>query len=179
MKFLLKLKHWQLFGMTWGMPLLINIFTFSNPALIIQTFPLMMVFFVVGTFGWIWAISTHLNAKLPAGVSLNATRFKMLFVIPLLYLVATMAWVGLSFWGDSNEQQNVNPGTLAAILIPLHLLSMVIIFWGVRFAAKTMRSVELGRMARFGDYVGEFFLIWFSIIGYWVLQPRLNELMKG
>ena len=63
-------------------------------------------------------------------------------------------------------------------IVVLHLSSMVFIIMGLRFAAKTMKSVELGRTAKFGDYVGEFFLIWFSIIGYWVLQPRLNRLIE-
>jgi hypothetical protein len=31
-------------------------------------------------------------------------------------------------------------------------------------------------LAKFSDYSGEFFLIWFSPIGYWILQPRLNKL---
>lgn len=178
MKFLLKLKHWQLFGLTWGLPILLNIFTFSNPTLMIQAFPILMVVFAVGTFGWIWAISTNLNSKLPDGVTLNSRRFQFLFAIPVIYLIAIMAWMGLSFTGGMNEQENMNPGAIAAIIVPLHLLSMVIIFWGVRFAAKTMKSVELGRMAKFGDYAGEFFLIWFSIIGYWILQPRLNKLIE-
>ena len=137
--------------------MLLNILTFSNPARMLQTFPIMMIFFVIGTFGWIWAIATGLHAKLPEGVTLNPRRFKFLFVIPFVYMIATMAWVGMLFWGGTNEQDNMNPGTIAAIMIPLHLLSMVIIFWGVRFAAKTMRSVELGRMAHFSDYVAEFF----------------------
>jgi len=85
--------------------------------------------------------------------------------------------MGYSFTiGESME--SVNPTAIAGVIVPLHLLSMFIIFWGVRFAAKTLKSVELGRMAKFGDYAGDFFLIWFSIIGYWILQPRLNELMK-
>ncbi len=85
--------------------------------------------------------------------------------------------MGLSFT-RSELMEGVNPAAIAGIIVPLHLFSMFIIFWGIRFAAKTLKSVELGRMAKFGDYAGEFFLIWFSIIGYWVLQPRLNEFVK-
>jgi len=138
----------------------------------------MMIFFTIGTFGWIWAISTTLNSKLPDGVTLNSNRFRILFMIPIIYIVAILIWMGQAFSGGSSELENANPSAIAAIIIPLHLLSMVIIFWGVRFAAKTMKSVELGRMAKFGDYAGEFFLIWFSVIGYWILQPRLNKLIE-
>ena len=137
-----------------------------------------MVFFAIGTFGWIWAISTSLNSKLPGGVSLNSKRFQILFLIPILYLAAILIWTSFAFSRGMTEQENTNPGTIAAIIVPFHLLSMGIIIWGIRFAAKTLKSVELGRMAKFGDYVGEFFLIWFSIIGYWILQPRLNKLVE-
>ncbi|MEQ9229824.1 MAG: hypothetical protein RIF46_04020, partial [Cyclobacteriaceae bacterium] len=178
MKLLLKLKHWQLFSLTWGAAILMNIFTVSDPTMMIKLFPVMMVLFTFGTFGWIWAISTSLNSKLPEGVTLNSTRFRILFMIPIIYILAILIWMGQAFSGGSNELDNANPGAIAAIVIPLHLLSMVIIFWGVRFAAKTMKSVELGRMAKFGDYAGEFFLIWFSVIGYWILQPRLNKLIE-
>lgn len=174
MKFLLKLKHWQLFGLTWGPLIFLNIVTFSNPLPVGQAFPILMVLFAFGTLGWIWAISTSLNSKLPDGTKLNSRRFQFLFAIPVIYVIyfiATMAWTELLV-GDG-ERVPV-PG----IIVPLHLLSMVIIFWGMGFAAKTMKSVELGRMAKFGDYAGEFFLIWFSMIGYWILQPRLNKLIK-
>ena len=178
MKILLELKHWQLFGLTWGAAILMNIFTFSDPTMMLKFFPIMMVLFTIGTFGWIWAISTSLNSKLPEGVTLNSNRFRVIFMIPIIYIIAILVWMGQAFTGGSNELGNANPGTIAVIIVPLHLLSMVIIIWGIRFAAKMMKSVELGRMAKFGDYVGEFFLIWFSIIGYWILQPRLNKLIE-
>ncbi|MFD2245959.1 hypothetical protein [Pontibacter ruber] len=75
--------------------------------------------------------------------------------------------------GISDSTSMVSFGT---VILVFHLLSMIFIFMGMRFAAKTMKSVELGREAKFSDYAGEFFLMWFSIIGYWVLQPRLNRL---
>lgn len=74
MKILLQLKHWQLFLLTWGLPILMNFFTFSNPGLIIKLFPIMMLVFTVGIFGWVWAIATQLQAKLPTDVKLNVSR---------------------------------------------------------------------------------------------------------
>ena len=40
MKFLLRLKHWQLFLITWGGPILLNLISFSNPAAIGKGIPL-------------------------------------------------------------------------------------------------------------------------------------------
>jgi hypothetical protein len=174
MKFLLNLKHWQLFLITWGIPILVNILTLSNPELLFLIFPIMMPFFILGTLGWIWAIATELNQKLPSSANLNVGRFKIYFSIPLIYLLGIVLYMAFSTSDSGNSTNMIASGI---VIVLFHLLSMVCIFMGLRFAAKTMKTVELGREAKFDDYVGEFFLIWFSIIGYWVLQPRLNKIM--
>jgi hypothetical protein len=155
-----------------------NFFTFSNPGLMIRFFPVMMLVFTVGIFGWVWAIATQLQPKLPTDVKLNVGRFKVLFFIPIVYILGVTIWMGYNFYGGQSGRVG-SMGGIIGLIIFLHLFSMVCIFLGIRFAAKTMRSVELGRMARFGDYIGEFFLIWFSPVGVWILQPRLNKLMEG
>ena len=175
MKFLLKLKHWQLFLLTWGLPMLANVFTFSHPELMFQMFPIIMVLFTFGTLGWVWAIATELNQKLPSDLKLKSERFKIYFSIPILYILGISIYMTL-LRNSSGNSSNMAATEIAIVI--LHLLSMVCIFMGLRFAAKTMKTVELGRTANFGDYAGEFFLIWFSIIGYWVLQPRLNKLAE-
>lgn len=178
MRFLLRLKHWQLFLLTWGLPIIMNIFTMNNPGMMVKSFPLMMLFFMVGIFGWIWAIATELHEKLPTGVSLNVNGFKVFFSIPIIYMLAIIVIMAYQFNAGSTGE-NSSEGLIVGLVVILHLGSMVCIFLGLRFAAKTMKSVELGRMAKFGDYAGEFFLIWFSIIGFWIIQPRLNKLTEA
>jgi len=178
MRFLLRLKHWQLFLITWGIPIAINIYSFSDPMFMVKLFPVMMIVFIIGIFGWIWAISTVLHKKLPAEVNLNVRQFKILFSIPIMYTLAITFWMGYQFYFGSTRETS-NMGLVIGIVAFFHLVSMVCILLGLRFAAKTMRSVELGRSARFSEYAGEFFLIWFSPIGFWILQPRLNKLVRG
>jgi hypothetical protein len=176
MRILLRLKHWELFLLTWGTPIVLNFFTLSNPELSIKLFPVMMIVFTIGIFGWVWAIATELQAKLPADVKLNVGQFKIFFLIPIVYILGLAIWMGYTFYGEPSGQGDNMEGAIGLIIF-LHLFSMVCIFLGLRFAAKTLKSVELGRMAKFGDYAGEFFLIWFSPIGVWILQPRLNKLI--
>jgi hypothetical protein len=177
MRFLLKLKHWQLFLITWGIPIAINIFTFSRPALMVKLFPLMMLVFTVGIFGWIWAISTQLHKKLPMTVNLNIRSFKVIFSVPIVYMLALTVWMAYQFYFRfPNGSSNV--GAIILVVGFVHFVSMVCILVGLRFAAQTLRSVELGRLAKFSEYSTEFFLIWFSPIGFWILQPRLNKLMN-
>jgi len=178
MKFLLRLKHWQLFLLTWGFPILLNFFTFSSPELIFKLFPVMLLIFMIGIFGWVWAIATQLHEKLPVNVRLNVGSFKIFFLIPITYSLAITGWMSYIFYaGPSGESGSIAP--IMAVVVFLHLLSMVCIFLGLRFAAQTLKSVELGRLAHFGDYAGDFFLIWFSPVGIWTIQPRLNKLMDN
>jgi hypothetical protein len=177
MRFLLKLKHWQLFLITWGIPIAINIYTFTNHALIVKLFPVMMALFVIGIFGWIWAISTQLHKKLPHEANLNIRGFKLIFSVPIFYTVALTCWMVYQFYFRFPEGSE-NVGSIIGIVVFVHFVSMICILLGLRFAAQTMRSVELGRLAKFSDYAIEFFLIWFSPIGFWILQPRLNRLAK-
>jgi hypothetical protein len=46
----------------------------------------------------------------------------------------------------------------------------------VLFAAKTLKTIELGRLAKINEYAVEAFLIWMVPLGVWFIQPRLNEL---
>ena len=176
MRFLLRLKHWQLFVITWGIPIAINIVTFSDPVLMVKLFPVMMLVFIIGIFGWIWAISTQLHKKLPIAVNLNIKLFKIVFSIPTLYALAITAWIAYQFYWLPDRISDV--GSIITYVAVLHFVSMVCILIGLRFAAQTMRSVELGRLAKFSDYAMEFFLIWFSPVGFWILQPRLNKLTE-
>lgn len=175
MNILLKLKHWQLFAITWGAGILLNVFTIADPFLMIRLFPVVLILFTIGSFGWIWAIATGLQQKLPSRLDFNVGRFKVLFAIPILYILLISIGMSFIFIGGNGEMLG-EMRDFVAIIILLHLLSMFCIIYGIRFAAKTFRSIELGREAHFSDYMGAFFLIWFSIIGYWILQPRINRL---
>ena len=177
MRFLLRLKHWHLFLITWGIPVGINVYTFSRPLLMVKLFPVMMIVFIIGIFGWIWAISTQLHKKLPMEANLNIKGFKIIFSVPIVYMLALTVWMAYRFYFRFYEGSS-NIGSFIVIIAVIHFASMVCILLGLRFAAQTLRSVELGRLAKFSDYAIEFFLIWFSPIGFWILQPRLNKLMK-
>jgi hypothetical protein len=179
MKFFLKLKHWQLFIMTWGLPMIVNVYSFSKPTILFQSFPILMIFFTAGTFGWIWSIGKVLHKRLPQGVKLNLALFHVFLIIPVLYIIIILC--GLSFTmlsGANGEGFAWGFISYPAVLITIHLLSMVMIFLALRFAAKVMKSVEIDRLAKFSDYAGEFFLIWFMPVGVWFLQPRLNRMVK-
>jgi hypothetical protein len=102
----------------------------------------------------------------------------LMFSIPIVYCLFILGWINFAnFTGEHGSGQSMGVALTITIIV-MHLVSIACILLGVRFAAKTLKSIELGRLAKFGDYAGEFFLIWFSPLGIWILQPRLNRLTK-
>lgn len=144
-------------------------------------FPVIMALYLYVLFGWFYSVAVGLQSQLPEGVKLNVNRFKIFFFIPVIYLL--VIFIGMAVLFNSIDIDSGEPpfsfesaGIGVVIIIPLHLFSMFCIFHTMYFCAKTLKSVELGRMARSGDYIGEFFLFWFWFIGVWILQPRINKL---
>lgn len=178
MKILLRLKSWQLFLITWCMPIctyfiLLRIDPLLGIYLGIIFIPVVMILFLTGTLGWIWAISIHLNHKLPENVKLKISIFKFLSFFVILFFILIILKLILTPLGYFDFYL-----TAKTFGIIFFVISGIII-WSTRFAAKTVKSIEIGRMAKFSEYVIEFFLINFSFIGYLILQPRINRIMKN
>ncbi|MCE7993379.1 MAG: hypothetical protein HEP71_15440 [Roseivirga sp.] len=178
MKFLLKLKHYQLFALAWGIGITINLLSISEPGLLLRFFPLVAGLFALGTIGWMWAIVTHLHEKLPVSSPINVDYFKKAFRIPVFY-VAIMALLLYRQINGPYRENLLPEGLFIFLIVILHIGSIIALFYGMAIAAKTIKSIEMGKNARFSDYIGEFFLIWFSLIGYWILQPRINRIVRS
>ena len=65
-----------------------------------------MIVFIIGIFGWIWAISTQLHKKLPMEANLNIKGFKIIFSVPIVYMLALTVWMATgSAAAGSGENQ--------------------------------------------------------------------------
>lgn len=175
---LLTLKHWQLFGLLMGLPLIFqfvaigSFMTSVNTTMFFIVFAIMMVFFGGLFFGWFYALGTNLHKKLPVTATMNLTRFKIFLFIPLAYILFLCVFMFGMFLSSDGQP---NPA-IFAIIVPLHLFSMFCIFYCLYFNAKALKTVEWQKPVTFSDFAGEFFLIWFFPIGIWIIQPRLNKL---
>ena len=163
MKFILRLKHWQLFLLTIGLPILANIFGVSGHG---QTDIIIGSMTVSGVFGWIWSIANELHTKLPDGKRFMLWIFRISFFIALTILI----WV---FWVTENNTMTDNELSIILLCVPIYLGLMIFV---VLFTAKTLKTVELGRPTNINEYGVEAFLIWMIPIGVWFIQPRLNQL---
>lgn len=183
----LKAKHWQLFLLTFGIPLIfqfvmmgtmmVNIgkgnipdpsFMFNYMAF----FPILMILFMGVLFGWFWSIAIGLQSKVPEGVKMKVNKFKIFFFTPFVYLLFIIVLFTTSMNGILP-----NPA-IFLIIVPLHLFSMFCMFYNLYFVAKTFKTVELQRETSFSDFAGEFFLIWFYPIGIWIVQPKINKMIE-
>ncbi|PKP48023.1 MAG: hypothetical protein CVT94_09675 [Bacteroidetes bacterium HGW-Bacteroidetes-11] len=192
----LKAKHWQLFLLTFGIPLIFqfvvmgsiiaNIGTDSNPDPTLmfnymKFFPIIMFIFMGIFMGWFWSVAIGLQNKVPENVKMKVKKFKFFFFIPMVYLLFIAISIGLSVNGlmdNFSEPSAAQVGSMFAIIVPLHLFAMFCIFYSLYFVAKTFKTVELQREVSFSDFAGEFFLIWFYPIGIWIIQPKINKMIE-
>lgn len=182
--YFLKAKHWQLFILMVGVPFLFQIITIiyvlitDNPLFALSTFPIFMLIYVIIFFGWFWSIGVGLHKFLPENHNLKLKKFKIFFFIPLLYIIILMfAMMSFDVFTDFPPPDN-NIELSLIVIIPLHLFSMFCMFYLLYFCSKTLKSIELNREVEFSDYVIDFFLLWFYIIGIWILQPKINKIFN-
>jgi uncharacterized BrkB/YihY/UPF0761 family membrane protein len=95
----------------------------------------------------------------PHDVKLKVTRFKVLLLVPIIYL--SVAMVLLVFIFNTFNPEGIEPDNvpdlrllplLMIIVIPVHFFAMFCIFHSMYFVAKTIKTVELQREVSFGDF---------------------------
>ncbi|MBI3135101.1 MAG: hypothetical protein HYZ14_10555 [Bacteroidetes bacterium] len=192
---LLKAKHWQLFVIVVGIPLFFQFFLMTvifgsigssrmpDPTAMFAFMPVVFIVYIAAAsilFAWYYAIVVKLDTRLPAHLKINMKRFKLFFYFPLVYIGLMALFVILMI---TNLAGHVQPSPMFIIpfvilIVPLHLFSIFCIGHTFYCVGKTIKSVELKRAAKFEDFAGEFFLAWFYLVGFWILQPKINRLWE-
>ncbi len=196
---ILKAKHWQIFTLMVGLPVLIGISTLViigmnlnfesvNPDLknmlsVFAVFPIIMILYTSIFFVWLWSIAMGLQKKMPENVKMKTRTFKVLFFIPFTYIILISIFMGGEVYGFLNIENIIEPSEklitlFIGLMLVIHLFSMFCIFYLLYFTSKTIKTVELQREAELGDYILEFILLWFYIIGIWIIQPKINKLFE-
>jgi hypothetical protein len=190
----LKAKHWQLFSLTFGIPVVIQFvmvgtmlanFNESGPLVMFKYLKFFTSVMILSTgilFLWYWSVVEGLRKKVPAQISLKVKKFRVFFFIPVVYILFLFLWMNLMIGSLINLQDEPPIGfilSLVAIFMPLHFFSMFCIFYSLYFVAKIVKTVELQREVSFSDFVGEFFLLCFYPIGVWIVQPKINAMIHN
>ncbi len=190
MNLFLKAKHWQLFLLMVAIPVMLQMYLMisvfekievapnTNPEVIsnlLNIIQLTIILYVGVFFGWFWSIAIGLQKKIPSEIVMKVEKFKIFFFFPLCYMLILLFYIIEMPVGINNTEF----GTwIVAIIVPVHLFAMFCMFYMLYFVAKTIKTAELGRVTKFEDFVVEFFLLWFYIIGIWIIQPRVNKLIR-
>jgi len=133
---------------------------------------LMTLLMVVLLLTWLLSIALAANRRVTENLRLN-TRLAIGFALYAASYIALAQFI-LPLPG-SNSQGAVSMG----LIVPLHLLAMIAIFYVLAFAARNIIMAERQSTVSFFDYSGPFFLMWFFPIGVWFVQPRVNRLVAG
>jgi len=179
----LTFKHWQLFGLLMGIPIIFQIISIgsivssNDPTAEFKFFPVMMILYLGLFLGWFYSLGTNLHKKLPETVNMNLKKFKIFLLIPAIYMVLFTFYMSSIF---SNVSTGIEPNpAIWGIIFPLHLFSMFCLFYCLYFISKELKAVEWQKPVTFSDFAGEFFLIWFFPLGIWIIQPRINKLFEN
>ena len=115
---------------------------------------------------WPLLVGKALMEYLPPKISLSEAFFILnWFIVAVEFFAVAIIYPGetLTFTG------------LPALLFFYALYAAV---QSMSFPGKVLRSIEKKREANFGEYIGDFFLIFFLPIGIWFLQPRINRVVE-
>lgn len=126
-------------------------------------------------FIWIWSVVVGLQKKIPENIEMKIGRFKFFFFTPIILLLSFYIIIILRL------DNFMTPNTAFAFLLfgtvlMIILFVLICVLQTIYFAAKTLKTVELQREVKFGDFSSEFFLMVFIPIGIWSIQPRVNRI---
>ncbi len=191
----LRAKHWQLFLLTYGLPLLFQIimlaliFSGWQPAgeprhlspWIAPHFTgtIALSFITVAVLcGWFWSIGVGLQGKLPEDLRMRTGKFKIAFLVMTLCALLFFGIFYIVVIGILPVSRILISTTSFLIFGMYYIFSGLCALYCLYFVSKTIKTAELQREVSFGDFIGEFFLIWFFFIGVWIVQPRVNALVE-
>lgn len=176
-RWILNLKHWQLFILFLAPNLLSYLFSsFRTPGTSGYWITLCSFIYLLTLFcGWIYFTTINLYPLLPSNVSMNIKKFKwkigFAFFPPFILLAITLY---------REIEGNGGSGFFElAVFIGLILIYPVIcIIQSIYFMVKTLKGVELQRPATKSDLILSDFSCLYPYIGVWLLQPRINQVYE-
>ncbi len=200
----LKAKHWQFFLITFALPFLaqsvmmnwmvneitnnVEILEKANPTEMLYIMDVqLLVYAIVGMlatlvyYGWMWSVVHGLQKRIPDGITVKTGLFKLALLIPFLSSCALLLSMRGLIMGAFNKLiAGATDWDFSSLywIIPLFFFSIFCNFYCFYVVAKTVKTVELKREVRFGDFVGEFFMTWFFPIGVFMIQPKINVMAE-
>jgi hypothetical protein len=171
--FFLRAKHWQIFVLVWGAYFVAVAAMIASIPEGPVTKPVRVAFFaeaVISPFlaffmGWLWSMGSFLSSIAEPSLKLNIHVFRFALIFPTVYLFTAPPF----FLSSSSS-------VVESIELPLHLLALCCLLYAFYFVSKSLVTVEKGGAVTSNDYALTLLLLFFSLIGIWLIQPRINRL---
>ena len=201
----LRSKHWHLFLLTFAIPTFIYTMSmgimaknmldaiesgtgpssmdFENIFGSVKIVFMIIIILSSTLWLWYWSLGVGLQKYIPEPLRLNTTLFKVLYFLPVIYVIVILFLVG-SFMEQLFNEDFITPAPEAFesffwIFIPLNFIVVFASFYVLYFAAKSVKTAQLKKKVKLGDFIGEFFLLWIYPIGVWIVQPEVNKVVDN
>lgn len=181
MGLLIKLKHWQLFLLVIGLPIVLQliqgmIFLSSadgNEANYGNSLGLLLILPLVIYYGWIGAVGRAFSQKNSA-VTMPSGRFRLSLWTSAICSILLLAY----FWTypqylQATDHEEAVPIMLVGVMVFVALFTL---FYCLSFMARAIVQLERGRRVNSSEFYSEFVMAVVFPIGIWLLQPRINKL---
>lgn len=189
--FFLRAKPWQVFLLTLGFPVLIQLyylFTVVNGYYLqpdgskdlvgryLDYIPVMCLMAVIPVIAWLWSVGTGLQDRIPEAIRMNTRWFTYACIGLLLFYIFFFTVFMPDLFVPAENRILVNNGKWMTLLIPVYALSGIGIIYIFLFVAKTIKTAERQARVRFGGYLWLSFLFWLFPLGVWIAQARVRKM---
>src|SRR5690554_4024652 len=184
MELLRKLKHWQVFLLVVGIPLVLqliqNIIFLSsadgNAADYGNSLGLLLILPLLVYYGWIGSVGSAYSQRNTA-VNMPLGRFRLSLGTSVIcsILLLVYFWAYPQYFRATDHEEAV-PIILIGVLVFVALFTL---FYCLSFMARAIVQLEQGRRVTSSEFYSEFVMAVVFPIGIWLLQPRINRLEGG
>ncbi len=127
------------------------------------------LFILLVLFAWMFSIGTWSNRHLPESRRHSTLLFGVSLALPIIYvLMYIILYIPMLESGG--------PSRPPLWLLPMHMFSMLGIFYGIWYTARQLKSLLENEDADFMIFSSTFFLLFIFPIGIWLIQPEVNQL---
>lgn len=181
MEILLKLKNWQLFSITFLLPMIIAIIKLSTVDL--DTYesdefndflgPIAFIYYLILII-WNYQVTKIFNTYEKALTQKQLKLLNWLLTILMIYVLYNITHEYLN--NITHEYLKIPQFTLTRILYWIFSLTSIFAFFYLIFCtAKTLKYIQFKNQVRSPDIIVEMFLIFYFPIGVWWLQRKVNR----
>lgn len=129
-------------------------------------------------YGWYYSVALGLRKFTPESVRLKTTPFVISFTLVIISLVCMFSFLIFIFQDFESMESFIRPSNFLGFMA-ICLLMLFLVFYMIYYTAKAYKTALLKRKVQRDEVIGEFFMGLFLFIGVWLLQPKINELIKG